>query len=76
VYFFRRWIARDTVTRALKVTGVVAPALIAINHGSCALRGTLDWGCAAESILTTLVPYLVSSYSSASASLASEGKPE
>jgi hypothetical protein len=60
------------VVRALRITGVVAPTLIVINHASCALAGTFGLKCTLQSILTTVVPYVVSSYSSASAKLVQE----
>jgi hypothetical protein len=65
----RALFARSTVLRALRVTGVIAPTLIAINHATCVVDGTFSVRCLLQSILTTLVPYCVSSYSSARASL-------
>ena len=46
---------------------VVGTALVAINHGDAILRGDVSPGRALRIVLTVLVPYCVSTYSSVSA---------
>lgn len=62
-------LARDpsVVRRALRTMAVVAPILIAINHGDALLRGELGAVRALKIALTLLVPYGVSTASSVSA---------
>ena len=52
-----------TVRRALKVSAIVGTALIAINQGDLILAG--QWPPLWKLLLTYLVPYSVSSYSTA-----------
>ncbi len=65
--FFRNFIRRDTTMRALKVAFVVAPVLIIINHFDSIMHKDLTATFYIKSILTSLVPYTVSAYSSAKA---------
>lgn len=58
--------------RALRVTAVVAPVLVGMNHATCVLDGTVGARCALHAALTALVPFLVSTYTSARAALEDE----
>ncbi len=58
---------RSIVRRAAKVAFVVGAVLIAINHGDAILRGDVSLGRFLRMILTVLVPYCVSTYSSVEA---------
>lgn len=62
-------IAREgpVVRRALKMAVVVGTILLAINHGDALLRGDVDANRLLKMGLTYLVPYLVSTISSAGA---------
>lgn len=61
--FWTAWTSRTTVIRALKVAVVIGTVLIAINQGDIIMTGNTPpvWKIA----LTYLVPYSVSSYSTA-----------
>ena len=65
----RAWVARATewpvVRRALACALVVGPVLIAINHGGALLRGDISGGQLLQMALTLMVPYAVSTLSSA-----------
>lgn len=67
------WLAiaceRSTVVRSLKLAVVVGVILIAINHGDAILAGDVDGGRLLKMMLTVLVPYLVSTFSSVGARL-------
>ncbi|MBI3303577.1 MAG: nitrate/nitrite transporter NrtS [Deltaproteobacteria bacterium] len=65
--FFYHWFRRETVTRALKVAMVVCPILTVINHYDVLLSGNLSPRLFFKILLTFLVPYSVSSFSSARA---------
>ncbi len=54
---------RETVSRAIKVSAIVGTILIAINQGDGIIAGS--WPPLWKIILTYLVPYSVSSYSTA-----------
>jgi len=63
--FFHYALLRGTVTRALKVAALVTPMLTVLNHSAELLSldlGTRFW---TQVALTFLVPYSVSTYSSA-----------
>ncbi len=66
-----RWLdtAREpaVVRRALRVAGVVGPILISINHGTAILRGDVTIQRVLQMLLTVIVPYAVSTYSSVGA---------
>ena len=67
--FLRYWFRADTVRRALTVATVITPILILINHGDALLSLEITPALLGKMILTFLVPYAVSSYSSARALL-------
>lgn len=58
---------RSVVRRALGVAAVVGTVLVAINHGDALLRGEVSTGRVFRILLTMLVPYCVSTYSSVGA---------
>ncbi len=66
-HFLYHWFRRETVRRALKVAGIVGPILTVINQYD--LLWNLDFSprLGFKIALTFLVPYSVSSYSSARA---------
>lgn len=49
------------------MAAVVGPILIVINHGDVIANGTLDGVAWMKMLLTVLVPYCVSTYSSVGA---------
>lgn len=55
---------RSVVLRALRIALVVGILLALINHGDRLLTGSFDMGAVLKIILTFLVPYCVSTYSS------------
>lgn len=55
------------VRRASAVAVVVGTVLVAINHGDAILRGDFSLGRAVRVVLTVLIPYCVSTYSSVGA---------
>jgi hypothetical protein len=57
----------SVVRRAAAVAAVVGTILIAINHGDALLRGDLTVGRGLRIILTVMVPYCVSTFSSVAA---------
>ena len=67
----KEWIrlarARPIVQRAAACAGVVGSILNAINHGDAILRGDMSAGRLLRMILTALVPYCVSTFSSVQA---------
>ncbi|WP_424988779.1 nitrate/nitrite transporter NrtS [Microbulbifer sp. S227A] len=60
------WLATrpSVVRRAAKIALIVGVVLAMINHGDKILSGTLGAGGVFKILLTFLVPYSVSSYSS------------
>ena len=60
-------VSPSVVRRAVRVALVVGTVLIAINHGDELLRGEFMPGRWFRMVLTVLVPYCVSTYSSVSA---------
>lgn len=56
----------SVVRRALLTALIVGAILIAINHGDAILRGEMNSERWWKAVLTVLVPYLVSTVSSAS----------
>ncbi|MGE0821591.1 MAG: nitrate/nitrite transporter NrtS [Candidatus Binatia bacterium] len=72
--FFHYWFRRDTVVRALKVAGVVGPILTLINQYDLLLSGEFTPRLCFKIFLTFLVPYSVSSFSSARAYMESEAR--
>lgn len=63
----RYWFQKDTVRRALTVAAVVTPILVVINHGEALLSLEVTPRLLGKMILTFVVPYAVSSFSSARA---------
>lgn len=57
----------DVVRRAVRTAVVVGTLLIAINHGDALLQGSVSLEQGLKMILTVLVPYGVSTYSSVGA---------
>ena len=55
------------VRRAVVIALIVGTVLAIINHGDFMLEGTLGEGSIKKILLTYLVPYCISTYSSASA---------
>jgi hypothetical protein len=53
--------------RAIRVALVVGSLLLAINHGDAILRGDVSTVRVLRMVLTVLVPYLVSTFSSVGA---------
>ena len=53
-----------TVLRGLKFSFLVGPIYIVINHGDAILRGDIDGTRALKMVLTMLVPFCVSIFSS------------
>jgi DNA-binding response OmpR family regulator len=66
-HFLHYWFRRETVRRALTVAGIVGPILTLINQYDVLLRGELSVRFWMKVLLTFLVPYCVSSFSSARA---------
>ena len=59
------WFQRRTVMRAVKVVAVVGPILTTINQYDVLLNGNYSPRVIGKIFLTFLVPYCVSSFSSA-----------
>ena len=57
----------SVVRRALTIALIVGSVLVAINHGDALLRGDISLGRVLRIVLTVLVPYCVSTYSSVTA---------
>ncbi len=62
--------------RAVKVAAIVGPILTVINQYDVLLRGDYSFRVIAKIVLTFLVPYCVSSFSSARAEIALEAERE
>ena len=65
--FLYHWFRRETVWRALKVASIVGPILTVINQYDLLLNLDFSARLGFKIALTFLVPYSVSSYSSARA---------
>ena len=65
--WFRLALRRSVVRRATRMALLVGLILIAINQGDVLLAGELTPGTWFKLILTPLVPYLVSTFSSVAA---------
>ena len=70
--FFSNLFRPETTVRALKVALVVAPILIIINHHDEITGYKFTSNLIVKSLLTFLVPYCVSAYSSAQAYIEKE----
>lgn len=66
-HFLHYWFRRETVRRALTVAGIVGPILTVINQYDVLLRLEFSLRFWMKVLLTFLVPYCVSSFSSARA---------
>ncbi len=71
--FLRAFFARSTALRGCKVAAVVAPVLLVVNHGELLLRDPFSLAVLRHLSLNLLVPFFVSSYSSAKAAVDDEG---
>jgi hypothetical protein len=65
--FLTQWFRHETMTRALKIAGVVGPILTLINQYDVLLRLEFSFRFWMKVLLTFSVPYCVSSFSSARA---------
>lgn len=65
--FRRNFFRRETTTRAIKVAFIVGPILIAINQYDAIISLTFTSVFFFKSLLTFLVPFCVSAFSSAQA---------
>ena len=74
--FFYHLFRRETVLRAVKVAGIVGPILTVINQYDVLLSLDLSLRLLAKIGLTFLVPYSVSSFSSARAYMDNETAAE
>lgn len=72
--FFHYWFRRETVSRAVKVACVVGTILTLINQLDVLLSLQFSPRLFAKIFLTFLVPYSVSSFSSAQAYMETEAK--
>lgn len=70
------WFQRRTVLRAVKVAGIVGPILTIINQYDVLLSGNYSPRVMGKILLTFLVPYCVSSFSSARAEIEREAERE
>lgn len=59
------WFQQRTVLRAVKVAAIVGPTLTLINQYDVLLNGDYSLRVLGKIVLTFLVPYCVSSFSSA-----------
>lgn len=59
--------SRPVVKRALRYAVIIGALLITINHGDAILHGDVTTGRFLKMLLTTMVPYLVSTLSSVEA---------
>ncbi len=73
--FLYHWFRRETVWRALKVAGIVGPILTVINQYDLLLNLDFSPRLCFKVALTFLVPYSVSSYSSARTYMDQENPP-
>ena len=70
--FVYHWFRRETVVRAVKVAAIVGPILTVINQYDVLLSLDLSLRLLSKIGLTFLVPYSVSSFSSARAYMDNE----
>ena len=59
----------ETLKRSIKVAAIVGTLLMLINHGDVILSGTINTEHLFKILLTYLIPYLVSTYSSVESKL-------
>ncbi len=65
--FVKNWFRRETTVRAIKVALVIGPILTIINQHDVILEGDFDFKFFYKLVLTFMVPYCVSAFSSAKA---------
>lgn len=65
--WFRLARSRSVVRRASAVAAVVGVILVVINHGDAVFSGDISLSRALRMVVSALVPYCVSTYSSVSA---------
>lgn len=65
--FIKNFVRKETTLRAIKVAFVVAPILILINHFDAIISGNFSSYFYPKCLLTFMVPYTVSAFSSAMA---------
>lgn len=65
--FLKLAMSRPIVLRSLLIAVVVGSILCGINHGPCMFGGKFSKGCLFQSLLTAVVPYVVSVVSSVQA---------
>ncbi|MCC7194660.1 MAG: thioredoxin family protein [Gemmatimonadaceae bacterium] len=65
----RSLVARSTIVRACRVASVIAPVLLLVNHAELVLSQPIGWAVLKRLGANFIVPYLVSSYSSARAAV-------
>jgi len=65
--FFRHLTSRPVVLRACAVASVVSPVLLLLNHTQLVLSDPASWPVLRKLAMNFIVPYLVSSFSSARA---------
>ena len=63
--FLKNWFRKETTVRAIKVALVIGPVLTIINQHDVILAGQFDFKFCYKLVLTFMVPYCVSAYSSA-----------
>lgn len=63
--FARAFFSRPVAVQAIKVASVVGPILLMVNHGEQVLATPFSLESLQKLATNMLVPYLVSSYSSA-----------
>lgn len=73
-HFIHHWFRRETVRRALTVAGIVGPILTVINQYDVLWRLEFSLRFWMKVVLTFLVPYCVSSFSSARAYMEQEAR--
>ena len=71
--FSRLAVSRQVVRSAIKVSVVVGTILVFINHGGAIVQMSLNSDNLVQILLTYLVPYCVSTYSSVRAIQAHSG---
>lgn len=65
--WLRLALSRSVVRRAARVAALVGALLVVINHGDALLRGDISLPRALQIVVTALIPYCVSTYSTVSA---------
>ncbi len=70
--FARHAFSRPTVMRALRVAMVVAPVLLLVNHAESVVTEPTSLQTLRKLALNFVVPYVVSTWSSALAALAAD----